>query len=403
MSFSISKLSLPYGHLLLTGSVCLSVGLLLRPLLSRQESKQPWYPSPRETQLPRLSPEAINELPYPPDVLPGGRDVETPYGTIQVFEWGPETGEKVLLMHGIGTPSPALSEFAEELVRKGYRVMLFDYFGRGYSDAPNDIPYDVRLYTTQILLVLASSHLAWTGDDGFHLIGYSLGGGVAVSFTRYFAHMVRSLTVVASGGIIRKEHVSWKSKILYSTGIFPEWLLEGLVRSRLEPKEVVTEATMVTEVTQMDNSLERKISRDTSGGSSFDNAVLLRSRPSMTVAAVMAWQLRHHRGFVPAFMSSIRYAPIYDQREDWQALGRLLAVRRQHTPGSIGPAGLRTGKVLVVLGETDPVIVKEELIEDAGAIIGPDGMEVTTLDAGHEVAITHGDEVAKAVLEFWET
>lgn len=64
-------------------------------------------------------------MPYPPELFPGGRDVETVYGTIRVFEWGPEEGEKVLLVHGIGTPCIAMGDMAWELVRKGYRVMLF--------------------------------------------------------------------------------------------------------------------------------------------------------------------------------------------------------------------------------------------------------------------------------------
>lgn len=65
------------------------------------------------------------ENPYPPDIFPGGRDVDTPHGTIKVFEWGPDSGEKVLLMHGIGTPCVALGDMAKRLVAKGYRVMLF--------------------------------------------------------------------------------------------------------------------------------------------------------------------------------------------------------------------------------------------------------------------------------------
>ncbi len=62
--------------------------------------------SPRES-LPR-SPSHIADLPYPPDVLPGARDVDSPYGTMRVYEWGPEDGRKVLLVHGISTPSIAL-------------------------------------------------------------------------------------------------------------------------------------------------------------------------------------------------------------------------------------------------------------------------------------------------------
>ena len=62
---------------------------------------------------------------YAPDAFPGPRLVDTPYGRIQVFEWGPEQGEKVLLMHGIGTPCVALANMAHEFVRRGCRVMVF--------------------------------------------------------------------------------------------------------------------------------------------------------------------------------------------------------------------------------------------------------------------------------------
>jgi hypothetical protein len=75
--------------------------------------------------LPRLSGDELKELPYPPNALPGARDVDSPYGSIRVYEWGPEDGEKILLVHGISTPSIALTDLAYKLVEKGCRVMLF--------------------------------------------------------------------------------------------------------------------------------------------------------------------------------------------------------------------------------------------------------------------------------------
>jgi pimeloyl-ACP methyl ester carboxylesterase len=333
-------------------------------------------------------------------VIPGaGRDIPTPYGTIRVFEWGPATGEKVLLLHGIGTPCLALSDLGHALVAAGYRVMLFDFFGRGYSDAPVDLPYDLRLYATQILLVLASSPLAWAGDDGFHLLGYSLGAGVAVSFARYFAHMVRSVTLVAGSGIIRRHHVSFRSRVLYSTGWFPEWMLQYLVRERITPKEAVTESTLARETVKAGPVAKEKNS-DASGGDSFDNAPLSRRRPGHTVASVMAWQIKNHQGFIPAFMSSIRFAPIYERKEDWLEMSRLLAERRMDTTGEI--PGLRGGKILIVLGDSDPVILKDELVEDAAALLGPDGFDLFVLEGGHEIAIAKGDEVAEVVVNAWK-
>lgn len=67
-------------------------------------------------------------LPFPPDILPGARDVSSPYGSIRVHEWGPEDGRRVLLVHGISTPGVALYSMADELVKNGCRVMLFGGF-----------------------------------------------------------------------------------------------------------------------------------------------------------------------------------------------------------------------------------------------------------------------------------
>lgn len=82
-------------------------------------------PSARATLLPRISKEEAAALDYPPDALPGGRYVDSPYGVIRVYEWGPEDGRKVLLVHGITTPCIALGALAQGLVDKGCRVMLF--------------------------------------------------------------------------------------------------------------------------------------------------------------------------------------------------------------------------------------------------------------------------------------
>jgi hypothetical protein len=47
------------------------------------------------------------------------------YGSIRVYEFGPENGEKVLLVHGISTPCISLTYIAHGLVDRGCRVMLF--------------------------------------------------------------------------------------------------------------------------------------------------------------------------------------------------------------------------------------------------------------------------------------
>ena len=101
--------------------------ILLYKRLSRSSSS----PSPQTSNLSLQPPSSLLKsgarpsLPYPPDALPGARDVASPYGTLRVYEWGPVTGRKVLLVHGISTPCITLASVASGLVEKGARVCLF--------------------------------------------------------------------------------------------------------------------------------------------------------------------------------------------------------------------------------------------------------------------------------------
>ena len=58
------------------------------------------------------------------DSLPGARDVYSPWGKMRAYEWGPKEGRKVLLLHGLSTPSLSLGTLANSLASKGCRVML---------------------------------------------------------------------------------------------------------------------------------------------------------------------------------------------------------------------------------------------------------------------------------------
>jgi hypothetical protein len=94
----------------------------------KQARQKAVIPSPLTTLLPKLSVEERRRLPYPPDILPGARDVDSPYGSIRVYEFGPEKGRKVLLLHGVSTPCLSLAGVAQKLVDRGCRVMLFGKF-----------------------------------------------------------------------------------------------------------------------------------------------------------------------------------------------------------------------------------------------------------------------------------
>lgn len=89
---------------------CLGLGFALGLCVSRlrRRSDDHIIPSPLQSLIPNLTASELAKLAYPPHALPGARDVESPYGSLRVYEWGPESGSKVLLVHGISTPSIAL-------------------------------------------------------------------------------------------------------------------------------------------------------------------------------------------------------------------------------------------------------------------------------------------------------
>lgn len=353
--------------------------------------------SPLKYVLPGLTADQIEELPYGPGEFPGARTVETPYGSCRAYEFGNETGLKVLLIHGISTPCISLRGVAFELQRRGCRVLLYgediftvkfmsamlmnscsDLFGRGYSDNPTYHDHSEHLYISQILSVLASSPIAWTGNSSFAVIGYSLGGGIAMSFARYFPTIVSSLVLIAPSGLVREHHIAWQSQVLYhAEGVIPMHLTKYLVRRRLDTSHQKSEEAF---------------------------EYLGTPKPNATKACELAtaWQLKNHAGFIDAFISAIRHAPITQQHEAWKVIGQRLTLQRAN-PKSVEAArsGLAGAKVVLVLGDFDSIIVREEVEADARAALGSDGVETLALEGGHDLPISRPSATVAAIWASW--
>lgn len=121
-AFSNHQTQIP---LLAVTGASFTLGLLARSVFPQNESLPTVLVSPRSTVLPESE---NRKLPLPADALPGARDVASPYGSMRVYEWGPEDGPKVLFVHGITTPCISLGGVAHALVDRGCRVMLFDLY-----------------------------------------------------------------------------------------------------------------------------------------------------------------------------------------------------------------------------------------------------------------------------------
>lgn len=301
-----------------------------------------------------------------------------------------------------------LTHIAHGLAERGCRVLLFDLFGRGYSDGVGDIPFDERLFVSQALCVLASSELAWTGqgrrdDQGFHVVGYSLGGGIAVHLTTAFPDTVKSLVLLAPAGLIREENFGAAVKFVFRSGWLPEGLVEVITRWRLKrpiaesakrktrgngngtgngngsasgtqpqvqaqlPGEKTVEATVTSEIIDAaapgtPNALQRRVLK------------------------YVNWQVPNHAGFVCAFMSTLRHAPMLNQHAAWRRL-----------------ADRKPGTVCFVFGIGDEIVSEEDYREDALPLVGGEGHVVwaKSVEGAHDFPMVQPEDTLRRIYDFW--
>ena len=404
---------------LLAPTAIYTLSKLLTPTpASKEEQKTKIFPSPPRQTEQQQQANTTTQCPYPPTSLPNPRDTATPHGTIRSYEWGPPQGRKLLFVHGISTPCISLAALAHALVeRHGCRVLLFDLFGRGYSDCPDpaDVPQDGRLWAAQIAFVLGASELGdWWGGK-VTVVGYSLGGGIAVDFASWFPQAVEGLVLVAPAGLLREERVAFWSRVVYG-GWLPRRVVEGLVGRRL----VGGSSSSSSSSSSSKQPEETKVgivegaeaeTPDGNGDGDGDVAIgasglsvgrgLFPGRPPFNVATSVAWQVDSHPGFVTAFISSIQNSPISGQQPRWRLVGSRLDAQRANSndPAAVRE-GLREGKVLMLLGKDDSVIVADEIGSDAIDALGRDNVQVEVLEGGHDLPIAGVEECARVIGEF---
>ena len=119
-------------------------------------------------------------------------------------QWtGPAGGVPVVVLHGFTGSGAAMAPLTDRLVAAGQpgaalRVIAADLVGHGDSAAPEDLDlYRVEAMAGQVVAVADALELGT-----FHLVGYSMGGRVALTLGCSSAHRLRSLTLIgASAGI----------------------------------------------------------------------------------------------------------------------------------------------------------------------------------------------------------
>lgn len=121
--------------------------------------------------------------------------VRLPMGIMHVRVQGPADGPTVLLVHGASVGGYGYTHWMTPLADAGYRVIVPDLLGYGYSDRP-DTPHTKAFYTGQLGELLDALEV----KAPIHIVGSSMGGAIVTAFTAQAPARVKSVTLVAPAG-----------------------------------------------------------------------------------------------------------------------------------------------------------------------------------------------------------
>ncbi len=250
------------------------------------------------------------------------------------------------------------------------------------------VPHDAKLFGMQILFATASSPISWTGSEAFSIVGFSLGGGIIMSFSSYFPYLVESIVLLAPGGILRYLPKEYENACFHYPHLVPYSYLRRMVGNLLGVSS--SPAPLDSSRSDSEDQAGLKVSQATQ---SVDKGLI-------NVSAIVQWQFDHHRGFVHSFINTIEHGPFMHQHMDWR---RICSVIKGHTVQNSSRSRLLDGKILVIFGDTDGVVVAEEVSADLSEMIGgPEHVTFRSVPGDHGFPVPSCEEVVKHISEFWD-
>ncbi len=264
-----------------------------------------------------------------------GEFVQLSQGVTYCRWTGAARGPVAVLIHGIATPMISMGAVAKGLGDMGYRVLIYDLYGRGLSDAPKGAQN--RTFFLRQLADLCAYHRL---TEDITVVGYSMGGAIATAFAAEYPHSVKRVILIASGGVVLDE--SRFVRFCRQTPVLGDWL-HGVFAHDIMMKSIPEK-----------------------GRTKEIDHVLRAQRRALT-----------YRGYLPAVLSSRRGMLAERQKSDHQKLGR---------------QGI---SVVAVWGSEDQVIPLAAL----GILgqWNRSARQEVVVHAQHGLPFTHGPEVINAI------
>jgi 4,5:9,10-diseco-3-hydroxy-5,9,17-trioxoandrosta-1(10),2-diene-4-oate hydrolase len=175
-------------------------------------------------------------------------------------------GDVVVFLHGSGPGASGHSNFKGNypyLVEAGYRCVIPDHIGYGFSDKPDDVDHPLSFFVECIKQTLDVA-----GVTKCTLIGNSLGGAIALGLALEYPDLIEKLILMAPGGLselpeyqamngMQKVFKVFGSgepvthavmKDLFATGLMhdPKFATDELVEERTQIMEIMNGHVMAT-------------------------------------------------------------------------------------------------------------------------------------------------------------
>ncbi|MCH7662506.1 MAG: alpha/beta hydrolase [Chloroflexi bacterium] len=168
-----------------------------------------------------------------------GQFITLPEGVTHYEIGGPDDGAKVVLIHGFSVPYFIWDPTYDALTVAGYRVLRYDLYGRGYSDRPH-VKYNHDLFDRQLSDLLSALEF----NTPVNIIGLSMGGVIAATFTARHPKMVKKIGLIDPAGfpidfprIIQLVRVPVIGEVLFIL-MGGEFLIKGIAKDFFDPKDL---------------------------------------------------------------------------------------------------------------------------------------------------------------------
>jgi len=126
-----------------------------------------------------------------------------PHGRVNYLLRGPPApAPLVVCLHGLNGSTDSFAAVEPQLRAAGLRVLLFDWYGFGLSSATRK-RLNHETYVEQLVDLLDA--LGVGPEERLLLLGFSMGGVVAVEFAVRYPLRVERVLLVAPGGLLLKE------------------------------------------------------------------------------------------------------------------------------------------------------------------------------------------------------